>query len=281
MRRGSGGDYGTGREAAMKIVFVRRLVQFLAFGLLFLPLFWPVNHVWFGSYLSSRVLGVDLTDPLAALEVMLAGKAIWGPLIWSVIPLVLAALVLGRVFCGWICPMNTVFELAARLKASKVRGGGNGWMPYGVLILFLLLAFITGLPLFTMISPIGILSRAIAFGAGLELIFIAALIALEWFYDRKAWCRNICPAGALYGLLGKWRMLTVAVDHSNCRACRKCYDACTMRVTVGGSAWLDRLTCTNCGDCVAACPEKAVCFTWRNKQKGGTKQREFVDGITR
>jgi len=32
---------------------------------------------------------------------------------------------------------------------------------------------------------------------------------------------------------------------------------------------------------VDACAAKAVYFTWKNKQKGGAVQREFVDGITR
>ncbi|MGL5513795.1 MAG: hypothetical protein ACRDBM_11250 [Sporomusa sp.] len=41
------------------------------------------------------------------------------------------------------------------------------------------------------------------------------------------------------------------------------------------------MTCTNCGDCVDACKVKAVKFVWNKKQRGGTLQREFVDGITR
>lgn len=265
----------------MKVKRVRRTVQLLALALLALPLVWPINPVWFGTYLSSQAAGIALTDPLAAAEVMLAGKMIWWPLIGSVLPLLLATLLLGRVFCSWICPVHTVFELAAMIKAPRTRGTGNGWRPYQVLVLFLLLALLTGLPLFAILSPIGILSRTIAFGVGFELLFVVVLIALEWFYDRKAWCRNLCPVGALYGLLGKWRLVTIGIDRSHCRNCHTCQNACTMQVQVGSTRPLDRLTCTNCGDCVNACAAKAVYFTWRNKQKGGAVQHGFVDGSTR
>ena len=265
----------------MKVKIARRIVQFIAFALLLLPLVWPTNSVWFGTYLSSQAAGIALSDPLAAIEVMLAGKMIWWPLIGSMIPLLIATLLLGRVFCSWICPLNTVFELAAIIKAPRVRGTRNGWTPYRMLTLFLLAALLTSLPLFTILSPIGILSRTIAFGVGLELLFVVALIALEWLYDRKAWCRTICPVGALYGLLGKWRLVTIGIDSSNCLNCHKCKNACTMQVDVGSHRFLNQLTCTNCGDCVDACAAKAVYFTWKNKQKGGAVQREFVDGITR
>lgn len=67
----------------MKVKVVRRTIQLLAFFLLFLPLVWPANLMWFGTYLSSQAVGMALTDPLAAIEVMLAGKLIWWPLIGS------------------------------------------------------------------------------------------------------------------------------------------------------------------------------------------------------
>ncbi|SDD57554.1 4Fe-4S binding protein [Sporomusa acidovorans] len=265
----------------MKVRSARRTVQLLAFLLLLLPFVWPANRLWFGTYLSSQAAGIALTDPLSAIEVILAGRLIWWPLIGSVIPLVITALLLGRVFCSWICPLNTVLEWAAVIKAPKVRGTRNGWLPFGILALFLLAAVLTSLPLFTILSPIGILSRAIAVGAGLEFLFIVALVALEWLYDRKAWCRNLCPVGALYGLLGKWRPVSIGIDHSRCLRCQQCSNACSMRVAVGSGKLLDQLTCTNCGDCVDACAAKAVSFTWKNKQKGGAVQRESMEGITR
>lgn len=265
----------------MKVKIARRIVQLLAFALLVLPLIWSANSVWFGTYLSSQAAGFALTDLLAAIEVMLAGKMFWWPLVGSMMPLLIATLLLGRVFCSWICPLNTVFELAASIKPPRVRRTRNGWMPFRILVLFLLAALLTSLPLFTILSPIGILSRAVAFGSGLELLFVVSLVALEWLYDRKAWCRNLCPVGALYGLLGKWRLVMIGIDRANCLNCHKCKNACTMQVDVGSRKPLAQLTCTNCGDCVDACAAKAVYFTWKNKQKGGTVQHEFVEGITR
>ncbi|WP_371373077.1 4Fe-4S binding protein [Sporomusa aerivorans] len=265
----------------MSIFGARKIVQILMFSLLLLPVVWPLNPVWIGTYLSSNVAGIALADPLAAVEVTLAGRHFGEPLFWSVIPLLMVTFVLGRVFCSWICPLNTALELAAMLKTPKVTDTRNGWLPYLILGVFLMAAVAASLPLFTILSPIGILSRAITVGAGMEFFLVITIVTLEWLYDRKAWCRKFCPAGALYGLLGKWRQLTVGIDPARCKNCHRCRHACTMRVNIGNCTALDHLTCTNCGDCVHACTEQAVYYTWRNKKKGGTVPHESNDGVAR
>ncbi len=247
----------------MKFLIVRRMVQLSAAGLLLLPAVWPANPLWVGTYLSSQVFGVALTDPLAAVEVTLAGKEVWWPLIWSVVPLLIINIVLGRIFCSWICPLNTIFEFSALVRTSKNNSRNNELWPYLLLAVLPGLALMIGLPLFTILSPIGLVSRAVIYGLGFELIFILLLVAAELFYKRKIWCRNLCPVGALYGLMGNWRQLTVKIDLAVCRNCRKCHAVCTQQVNVGSNSLIDRLTCTNCGDCIDVCPEKAVHFSWK------------------
>lgn len=267
--------------AGSRIILFRRLTQWTCLGLLLVPLLWPGNQIWFGTYVSSQFAGVALTDPLAALEVALAGRSLWWPLVWSVLPLLVVALVAGRVFCSWVCPLNTVLELAG---AIRPRGGGklaNTWWPYRVLGLFLVLAGTVGLPLFTIISPIGIISRSVIFGAGAETAFIGALIAAEWLFGRKAWCRFVCPVGACYGIIGHKRILAIEVDAGRCNQCGQCDAACSMGVKAGGTGRLDRLGCTNCGDCIAACPDKAISLRWTRKRKGGAPDSESMGSIAR
>jgi ferredoxin-type protein NapH len=263
----------------MRIMAWRRLSQLAAVALLLVPVLWPANAVWFGTYVSSQLLGFALTDPVAALEVTLAGKTVWWPLVWSAAPLLAVTLVLGRIFCSWVCPLNTALEFAAAGKTPRTGASVNTWWPYRLLAGFMLLAISIGLPLFTIISPIGMLSRALVFGAGPELLLVAGLVTAERIYNRKIWCRTVCPVGAFYGLIGARRLLNVIIRRPLCQDCGSCHKACTMGVTVAGASPLDRLNCTNCGDCIDACPERAVAFTWKIGKKGGAWQNESMDSI--
>jgi ferredoxin-type protein NapH len=261
----------------MRLRAIRRVIQLVSFSLMMMPAFWPANPVWVGSYISSSMLGVALTEPLAAAEASLAAGRIWWPLAWSVLPLLLITLLSGRIFCGWVCPLNTLFELIYIGKAPRNYIIRNGWWPYILLVILLTADWLAGLPLFTVISPIGALSRAVVFGSGFELAFVLALVAGEWLYRGKIWCRMLCPVGALYGIVGKWRQLKIVVDSANCRQCGQCHAVCSMGVNAGGTSIFDQLACTNCGDCIAACPEKLVHFNRHNLRKGGSKNESISD----
>ena len=95
----------------------RRIIQLAALGLLFLPTLWPIHNIWIGSYLSSQIFDIALTDPLAALEVILAGKIIWAPLLWSLLPLLIVGMILGRIFCSWICPLANQRQPTGRSRS--------------------------------------------------------------------------------------------------------------------------------------------------------------------
>lgn len=259
---------------------VRKLVQAVSFSLLFLPLWASPNPVWIGSYLASDFLGISLTDPLSALEVTLAGKSIWWPVLWSVLPLAVLALVLGRFFCSWVCPLNTILEWVSVVKKPSQESIANSYLPLRILAGLLIAAFLVDLPLFSMISPIGILGRAILFGIGLEVLLILAIIVAEWLIGSKTWCRRLCPVGAVYGILGWMRCLTVQIHSASCTQCGRCHAACTMKVSVGSQEDLDRFHCTNCGDCVEVCAEHAVQFKLQFNKKGGQTHHESMERIT-
>ena len=68
---------------------------------------WPIN--WF----------LEL-DPLVGLGVLLATHTLYAGLLWGVVSIVLT-LLLGRFFCGWVCPMGTLQQLVGYvgLKGRK------------------------------------------------------------------------------------------------------------------------------------------------------------------
>ncbi|WP_110954900.1 4Fe-4S binding protein [Anaerosinus massiliensis] len=241
----------------------RRVVQSGAVIVLLIPLFFYPT-IWFGTYISADFLGVALTDPLTALEILAAGRTVWWPLLVSVIPLVLVAALAGRVFCSFICPLNFLLELLPMKKEAKVR---KKWWPIAGIFVVVLLSALVQIPIFTMLSPLHNLMRMFLFGLGIEFVFVVAVLLGAWFYGRKIWCQAICPLGALYGVMGIGRWIMIGFDEERCTHCGKCVQTCSMAVRPGSLTLLDKVSCTNCGDCIDVCEEKALYYAVCGKRK--------------
>lgn len=69
---------------------------------------WPVG--WFLE-----------ADPLVAVATALSTGSLYGRLLWAV-PFLLLAIVVGRAFCGWMCPLGSLHHFFGSLKSEKKRG---------------------------------------------------------------------------------------------------------------------------------------------------------------
>jgi MauM/NapG family ferredoxin protein len=95
--------------------WVRRAVQAVSLALFIGLLFAALQRREAASW-------VDLffrLDPLAAGGTMLAARE-WMPRLAPALVTVVAALVVGRVWCGWICPLGTVLEWSRFRSARRV-----------------------------------------------------------------------------------------------------------------------------------------------------------------
>jgi polyferredoxin len=144
---------------AQRWVRVRQIVQYL-FLALFLYLFvLTVKDRW-------SPLPVDLfyrLDPLAAISASLAGRTIPTKLLWALVTLV-ATLILGRVWCGWICPLGTLLDLFRfRSPVNSLRPLYSGWrqVKYFLLFVVLISALFANLTLL-ILDPMTILTRTLA-----------------------------------------------------------------------------------------------------------------------
>jgi MauM/NapG family ferredoxin protein len=133
----------------------------LLFLLLFLVLF--VQTEYRGSdRISVAVNSFFRADPLVALSYVLAEKS-FVILLLPALLLALFTLVLGRFFCGWICPLGTILDLLTG-KISKtaplrfLRGRVKYWLLFPLLFASLFSVNLVGL-----LDPIAILVRALTF----------------------------------------------------------------------------------------------------------------------
>lgn len=236
---------------------------------------------WFGWWLvkgnlsySTTLDTLPLTDPLLLLQVLVTRHTPErNAVIGALIVLAFYALVGGRVFCAWVCPLNIVTDAAASLRRRLgLRGGAD--LPratrYYLLALVLALALGSGAIVWELVNPVSILHRGLIFGFGMGWLLIAAIFLLDVFVMERGWCGHLCPMGAFYGLLRAPALLrVVASQRQDCNDCLDCFAVCpepqVIRLPLKGAAKgaspvVGSSHCTRCGACVDVCAKNV--FHW-------------------
>lgn len=228
--------------------------------------------------------------PLGSLQNALASSRSRAPF-YALGMLMLFGLVLGRVVCGFLCPFGLIQEWIHKLPVPKLRKGrvtrALSYVKYVLLALLVVLiplyyaAQRFPLPAFCKyICPAGTLEGAVTLLAhpeneglfsmlgelftGKFAILAAVLAACAFVY--RAFCRFLCPLGAIYGFFCRIALLGVKVDSDLCTNCGLCVRKCPMDVRRVGDH-----ECIHCGACIGECPTKAI--RWRGARRGKAPHR--------
>ena len=223
-----------------------------------------------GTTWSGTLFGLKLSDPLAVVSQIAAGLTVYWPFVLTALIPVAFTVVLGRFFCGWLCPATFLYELntnlGAWLRRAGLRVGTRRFdkrFKYLVLGLGIVISAVSGTVAMAAIYPPAIIGREIyyavalgGFGAGTAFFFLTLLFDL--LVTRRGFCRYLCPGGALYSLLGRYRAVRIQRIAQTCNDCAKCNAICEfgldpMRDDFGQE-------CNNCSACIAVCPTDALTF---------------------
>ena len=82
---------------------------------------------------------------------------------------------------------------------------------------------------------------------------IMLIIALACVFIYRAFCRFLCPLGAIYGLFAKIAVVGVKVEAPKCTSCGRCTAQCPMDIRRVGDH-----ECIHCGRCIDVCPTGAI-----------------------
>ena len=87
-------------------------------------------------------------------------------------------------------------------------------------------------------------------------LFIVIILCL---FIPRAFCRYLCPTGAIMGKIGQNSLIGVNRNLATCNQCQACEIICPMGVRLldHGSKLRDSM-CINCGDCVDICDTGAL-----------------------
>ena len=217
------------------MIRIRKAVRFLIVAVLLIALFagWQT-----GTLCSVGYDAIAYICPLGALETIFGSWAFVPRVLICLAVVVIVALVFGKAFCSWVCPVAPLSDLLRGRKAREkdecertqaahrvlerwsdtnaaqaekhkpIRSRVDG--RHVVLAGSLASAAVCGFPVFSLVCPIGLtfasaiaLYRLIGFNEpAIEVLVFPALLVLELTVFRK-WCHRFCPVGALLSLLSR------------------------------------------------------------------------------
>lgn len=282
----------------VKIVSTRRISQVFFFCLFI----WFCIVATFGTeWFQLRGWPVNLIlqlDPLVAVGTLLSTHTIYKELIWALLTIVLT-IILGRFFCGWVCPFGALHQfmgwLGNRKRNLKARIASNRYRKAAFLKYFFLIAFLVGaaIPLSEktmlltgLLDPIPFIHRAFNVivlpladrftnflsvkprlyegGFFIGILFLAAVfvnLAIPRFY-----CRFVCPTGAFLGLIGKYSVWRIGKTKAECSNCMQCEKACEGACSPSKEIRINE--CVLCFNCLHSCRDGSITFRIHEAEGG-------------
>lgn len=223
--------------------------------------------------------GAAASCPLGALQNALANTDAKAPY-YVIGILMLYGIIFGRWICGFLCPFGLIQDLLYKIKTPKLKKNKVtkvlSYLKYVILVVFVILipliyalqASSIPLPAFCKyICPSGTLLGAggLLSNESNDYMFsmlgplftwkfcLLVIIILACIFIYRAFCRFLCPLGAIYSLFNKISLLGIKLDKPSCIDCGKCINKCKMDIHHVGDH-----ECISCGDCVDVCPTGAI-----------------------
>jgi len=219
-------------------------------------------YLWYAGVMTRRILlvlaavstlaGFVFLSPIMPLEFIAIVNSLTGASSFTTAIIVLCALVaitvaIGRTFCGHICPVGSLQELANAIPVKKIDIRQTGYLELIRLAVFVI-TIICAIYLVDLMAYTGLFEL---FSFALSAMFVVAIgLVLVSVFVYRPICRAICPFGVLFSILSEFSLFRLRRNWS-CTNCKKCEKACPAHVAGAGDA---KRECYLCGRCTAACP---------------------------
>jgi polyferredoxin len=191
----------------------------------------------------------------------------------------ISSLIVGRGFCGWVCPSGGCQEAIFSARDKRVTKGNYVkwiiWVPWvgSIMILAIRSGGYTQADFFYQTKygfSIGDLQALITY-----FVVLFVLIVLPAFiFGRRSFCHHLCWM-APFMIAGRqirnkfgWPSLKLKAEPEKCKKCHKCTKGCPMSLPVEDMVNENKMEdaeCILCGSCIDGCKSDAIKYAFYNR----------------
>ncbi|MDD4312425.1 MAG: FMN-binding protein [Eubacteriales bacterium] len=203
-----------------------------------------------------------------------SASSLAGQIILAVSMLLITA-IMGRFFCGFLCAFGTMGDffwyLGSKLKIQRPKIGTKmdrilKKLKYVLLVLIVVLFWTLGVSIlsgtgnpwtvFGMLTKLsGWTDMTVLVSVGMLLLL---LIVVGSLYIERFFCRYLCPLGAVFAIVSRFRLFKIRKPRTNCGPCRACTKRCSMGISLYKTNVVTSAECIDCMNCVEICPRDNV-----------------------
>ncbi|OPZ78643.1 MAG: putative electron transport protein YccM [Alphaproteobacteria bacterium ADurb.Bin438] len=207
----------------------------------------------------------------------------FGLVSWKILSIfiLISAIVIGPLFCGWLCPYGFYQDVCRyigkfiRKKPFEINDKWHKYLQVLRYVVFILSLIIGGL----FLLPSDILKSFSYYIAKKEvaingILYFMIFVGFLSLFTKRFFCRYLCIFGARQGLISLFRIFTIKRDKNECISCRLCTKECLMKITVDDINTMYNPNCVNCYKCIEVCPKKCLKIGLRNYKDG---KELFID----
>jgi polyferredoxin len=171
------------------------------------------------------------------------------------------SLIIGRVYCGWCCPVNTMNGFIDRLyiilRIKKITI--PEFMQHRLFIIIC----------FTLLVGLFILSSLNGKRLQLFTIITFSGVLVSILFGSSFWCSILCPWGGLFRIMSKYSVFKWFIDIDSCINCGICASACPSNSFQKSDNTIQSIEfsrCLQCLQCTNKCPKNAINLKTEKRQ---------------
>jgi cytochrome c oxidase accessory protein FixG len=171
--------------------------------------------------------------------------------------IVFITLLLGRVWCGWVCPQTVIADFTDFVDRAKNKGLPEKLTAYGAVLLISIL--VSANLIWYFVSPYEFIPPLLEGGTGNIVwgfwLVLTGILFMNFAFLRQTFCATVCPYAKLQSTLFDSRTLVVAFDprrKEECIDCMACVKTCPVGIDIREGL---NAACIHCAECVDRCTQ--------------------------